>query len=289
MKDNNNNIEMLYKCLFCGAYSTNSYYNLLFTCQHFFCIKCGKNFFEEIIDKIIKTKNSDMKIKCPVISCKNLISLSLLKVILSKNYYDIIEENIFKIKEKNRKGKSLPKVFNNFLKPDNILETNRPWEEKFKIIKKNIINIRNKNKFIHYIKKTFIQCQNCKEYTLYGNIEGNYDLCLNCLMKYCKFCHKIFEERHFDKTYINHCRVIYRAFKDYSKYRCIKKYITFFLYIILGYLFLLTYFLLKIKKTSRNKNNFTKFVKIIFFLFMFVVFLPLVIIVFPYFPIITLI
>ena len=115
MKDNNNNIEMLYKCLFCGAYSTNSHYNLLFTCQHFFCIKCGKNIFEELIDTIIKTKNSDMKIKCPVISCKNLISLSLLKVILSENYYDIIKENIFKIKEKNRKGKSLPKVFINSL------------------------------------------------------------------------------------------------------------------------------------------------------------------------------
>ena len=289
MKHNDNNVEILYKCLFCGKYSSNKYYYLLFTCQHFFCMKCGKNFFEEIIDTIIKTKNQDIKIKCPIISCKNLIPLPLLQIILSEQYFDIIRGKIFKIKEKNKKGKTHSKINNNFQKTEIILETSELRKEKLKNIKKDLFNIKTKNNFIHYVKKTFIQCHNCKEYSLYGNIEGNYDLCLNCLKKYCKYCHKLFEERHFDRTYINHCRVVYRAFKDFSKYRCIKRYGYFLLYIILGYLFLLTFFLLKIKYICRNKNDFTKFIKIIFFLFMFILFLPFVIILFPYFPLITLI
>ena len=289
-KNSDNNIEILYKCLFCGKYSSNRYYYLLFSCRHFFCMKCGKNFFEEVIDTIIKTKNPDIKIKCPIISCKNLIPLPLLKIILSEQYYNLIRGKIFKIKEKYRKGKTPSKINNNFLKTEIILETSELRKEKLKNFKRDLYNIKNKNKFIHYIKKkTFIQCQNCKEYSLYGNIEGNYDLCLNCLKKYCKYCHKLFGERHFDKTYINHCRVVYRAFKDFSKYRCIKRYIHILLYIILGYLFLLTFFLIKIKCLCRNKNDFTKFVKIIFFLFMFILFLPFIIILFPYFPLITLI
>ena len=40
--------EKIYKCLFCEKISSNELYNSLFTCPHFFCKECGKNFFEEI-------------------------------------------------------------------------------------------------------------------------------------------------------------------------------------------------------------------------------------------------
>ena len=281
--------EKIYKCLFCDKISTNNLYNSLFTCPHFFCMHCGKNFFEELIEISIKLKDSDLTLKCPIIKCQNIIPLPLLKMILSEKYYKYIIENLVKInKEKNKNEKSEEKVKIYNLKTENIITENTTnKKENIKYNTDNIINIINNDNFHSYVGKTFILCSYCKEYTLYGNVEGNYDLCLNCLNKYCKYCHKLYNKRHFEKTYINHCRVVYRAFKDYSKCQKLRRYIYNLLYIIAGYLFLLTFFLVKIKRLSRIKNIFVKIIKGIFFFLLFILFLPAVLLILPYYPIIV--
>ena len=93
-----------------------------------------------------------------------------------------------------------------------------------------------------------------------------------------------------DKTYENHCRVIYRTFKDFTEYQNIKKFVIFLLYTIGGYLFLVTYFILKIQEEIKKKKKlWIKCVKIMIYLILFFIFLPIAIIIIPYFPIILLI
>ena len=53
--------KKIYKCLFCEKICSNNLYNSLFTCPHFFCMDCGKNFFEEIINISIKLKDKNIK------------------------------------------------------------------------------------------------------------------------------------------------------------------------------------------------------------------------------------
>ena len=272
-----------YKCLFCEKISTNDLYNSFFTCPHFFCMKCGKNFYEELIEISIKLKDSDLNFKCPIIKCQNNIPLPLLKMILSEKYYNYIIENLIKSKEKKEEK---IKIYN--IKTEIIITENIPdKKEKIKYNADNIINITNNDNFSSYVEKAFILCPNCKEYTLYGNVLGNYELCLNCLNKYCKYCHKLYNKRHFEKTYIDHCRVAYRTFRDYSKNQNLRRYLYNLSYMIAGYLFLLTFFLVKIKRLSRIKNIFVKIIKGIFFFMLFILFLPAVLLILPYYPIIV--
>lgn len=179
------------------------------------------------------------------------------------------------------------KIYN--LKTEYVPEKIISQNEKEEIIsnKDNIINISNKDKFIYYVKKTFILCNNCRQYSLYGNIKGSYDLCLNCLNKYCKFCHKLYDNRHFERTNNNHCRVVYRSSKEDAKSQYFSKFLLNLLYMIGGYAYLLTFFLVQIKRLSRIKNKFIKIIKAIFYFVLFIVFLPIVIIILPYFPIIS--
>ena len=281
--------EKIYKCLFCEKISSNELYNSLFTCPHFFCKECGKNFFEEIINISIKLKDKNIKIKCPLVKCKNDISLALLKMILSEKFYNYLYEYISKNRDINKIEKNNEKIQIYNLKTEDIPEKIDNQNKKEEIIynKDNIINITNRDKFIYYVKKTFILCNNCRQYSLYGNIKGSYDLCLNCLNKYCKFCHKLFENRHFERTNNNHCRVVYRAFKEYTKSQNLRKFIYNLLYMIGGYVFLLTFFLVKIKRLSRITNKIRKAIKAIFFFILFIVFLPFILIILPYFPIIS--
>ena len=288
IKQNKKRVDFIYKCLFCEKCSSNEKYNLLFTCPHFFCIECGKNFFEEVIDTLIKYKNLDINIKCPLMKCKNKVSLPLLKRVLSEKYYNYIDEHLNKKVSKNEVYKKNERTSEiNIMKTEYIPENNTKKEEKIKYFNDNIINVNDDDKFTYYIKKTFILCVNCKKYSLYGNFKGNYDLCLNCLNKYCKFCHKLFEKRHFERSYTNHCRVVYRTYKDFSKCQCIRKYFLSLFYIIAGYLYLLTFLLVEIKRLSRIKNFFIKMIKAIFLLVVFILLFPLVIIIFPYYPIIS--
>ena len=281
--------KKIYKCLFCEKICSNNLYNSLFTCPHFFCMDCGKNFFEEIINISIKLKDKNIKIKCPLVNCTNDVSLTLLKMILPEKFYNYLYEYITKNKNINKKGKSDDKIKIYNLKTEYVPEKINTQNEKEEIIsnKDNIINISNKDKFIYYVKKTFILCNNCRQYSLYGNIKGSYDLCLNCLNKYCKFCHKLYDNRHFERTNNNHCRVVYRSSKEDAKSQYFSKFLLNLLYMIGGYAYLLTFFLVQIKRLSRIKNKFIKVIKAIFYFVLFIVFLPIVLIILPYFPIIS--
>ena len=291
-KENDNN-EYRFKCIFCDKISNNEKYNSYFTCSHFFCKKCGKTFYEDTIDSMIAKNNFTPFVKCPIIDCPKKISLSLLKSIISEKYYNELMINFDKNKnESNRKLKK-PKDITimktetiSNKKKDEILLKNKVCNESNKYWQKNIIDLNSYNKYVYYIRKSFIRCDNCKEYSLYLGIEGNYDRCLKCMSKYCKYCHKIFENSHLDITKITHCKVFYRIEKKFWSQNFWYRYLINLLIVIGGYLFVLTFFIIKMKKSIKSQKICMRIMIICICFILFFLFLPICLLILPYFPMI---
>ena len=299
-KNNNNedsyrNIIFSRKCLFCDKITENEKFCSLFMCNHFFCRKCGKIFYEEKVQDMIK-KKSFYFLNCPVFDCSKKISLSLLKLIISEESYNEFAKNIHNKSKQNdnnqiynQRNKKEIYIMNTEIFKKN--ENNKKYKKNFnkesnKYLQQNVIDLNTSKKYIYYIGKSFERCPLCKEYSLYGKIDGNYVKCLKCLKKYCKYCHKDFDDRHLDITKNDHCKVFYRSIKDYIQQKCYYKYFFNLLYVIGGYLFILTFFLLKLKRALKIRRIFSKIIRIIIYFFLFIFFLPICIIILPYFPMI---
>lgn len=91
-----NNEEIIYKCFFCDKISDNEKYNSYFTCGHFFCKRCGKIFYGHKIQKMIMENNLSSYLSCPIIGCPTKVSMSILELIFSKEYYNEIMINLDK-------------------------------------------------------------------------------------------------------------------------------------------------------------------------------------------------
>lgn len=289
-----------FKCLFCDKIvnSKNNVYESYFTCRHYFCKKCGKKFYEDLIEIMIKTNNFYF-LHCPIFGCTKEVSLSLLKIIISDKYYNELNKNIVKKYNTNEENnetilnnKNEKKIINimgteildkNFINKNSEKTLN---QESPKYLQNNIIDINTHKKYIYYIQKNFLRCPSCNEYSLYCKLEGNFDKCLKCMNKYCKFCHKAFDFSHFDVTLNTHCKVFYRTYKDFIQQKFYYKYLMNLLYVIGGYLFVLTFFLLKIKKAFKIRNFCLKLLAIIFYFVLFIISLPINLIILPYFPMI---
>ena len=302
IKINSNNNQSINqrnnKCLFCDRISENEEYNSFFTCGHFFCKKCGKIFYEEIIETMIKKRKFNFML-CPVMDCPKVISLSLLKMFIEANFYNELVNNIDKSKHKeNNKKNNNNNIINNkkekndinimhtelFEKKENKNNKKRYYNEYDRYLQTNIIDFNTYKKYIYFIQKNFIRCTFCQEYSLYGKIDGNFDICLKCLKKYCKYCHKEFYNSHLDLREINHCKVLYRTYKDFIQQKFYFKFLFNLLYVIGGYLFILTIFMLEIKRTIRHEITFLNIIKIVLYFILFLIFLPICIIIIPYFP-----
>ena len=278
------------KCLFCDLISDNEEYNSYFSCEHYFCKKCGKIFYEDIIESMIKNNNFHF-LHCPVVYCSNTIPLPLTKLIISEKNYNELINNIDKNKSidnitKDKKDKKDIFIMKTDMFENNEIFKNKIDSEYYKYLQKNVIDLNSYKKYIYFIQKSFIRCPFCKEYSLYGKIEGNFDKCLRCMKKYCKYCHKEFDNYHLDITKVNHCKVFYRTYKEYIQQKVYYKLLFNYLYVIGGYLFVLTFFIIKIKRVLRIRNTFKKIILTFFFFVLFLIFLPICIIIFPYFPLI---
>ena len=296
----NNNQEYNYKCLFCDKIYENSKYTSLFNCEHFFCKKCGKIFYEEIIENMIKNNTFNL-IECPIINCANEVPLPLLQIIISEKYYNELIEHLNKNNKKFQKSNHKKEIkvkkelnimstttenYEKKKKNKNINFKNMKNNENHKYLQKSIIDLNSYKKYTYFIFKSFEICPSCQEYSLYRKIEGNYDKCLKCLKKYCKYCYKEFEDNHLDITKIHHCKIFYRAYKDYIQHKCYYQFLYNLILIIGGYLFFLTFFILQIKRALKIRNILEKIIKIFLYFILFISFFPICIILLPYFPMI---
>ena len=298
INENSNNDFIIHKCLFCDKLSGNNKYNSFFTCGHFFCMKCGKIFYEEMIEMMIN-ENNYSKLNCPVIDCFKVIPLPLIKKIISDEYYNKYIE-FYKDYDKNNKDEETS-IYNNKNKKEiyamnteimrkNEIKTKykkKLNKEQHKYLQQNIIDLNSFQKYIYYTGKSYERCPFCKDYSIYDKIGGNYVKCLRCMKRYCKYCHKVFDNSHLDITKVDHCKVFYRSHKDYIQQKFYYKFFFNIAYVIGGYLFILTFFILKTKRALKNNRSiFQKILKAFYYVILFIICLPLCIIILPYFPMI---
>ena len=270
--DININVKKSIQCLFCEKICLDTEYFKNFNCQHYFCKKCGKIFYQYFLDKGENNNN----FKCPVFSCLSHYSLKFIKSLISLKFNNDINtnnKNILNYSERNISLKVLDsKDF--FISNDNIR-------------KKNIIDINDNDNFYKYIKKFLFECPMCKEISLYGNINGPYFKCLKCLKNFCKYCREEYNYSHFDLSYAQHCKIFYRL--KYKKEKKTINIIFFFKYIFIfigAFLFIMTFFVNKIKYSFKIKNKCKKIIYVAFYIVLSLIFTPLSLLMIPYFPII---
>ena len=290
-----NNEEIIYKCLFCDKISDNDKYNSYFTCEHFFCKKCGKIFYWNKIQKMIMENNFSSYLCCPIIDCPKKLSMSILELIFSKEYYNEIMINLDKnnihMNQTNRTNNNKRDI--TILKTETVPKKSNEINFKVKIdnktynyFQKNFMDLNSYNNYINYIEKYRKRCPSCQLCSLFDKIEGNYNMCLKCKKRYCKYCHKIYDNRHFDKSNANYCKIFYQQSKNFQEDNILKKFRRNLIMILGGYLLVLLFPLIFMKEKMKNKTIFLKIICIFFCLIIFVIYLPVFLIFLPYFPII---
>ena len=269
------------ECLFCEKlfYDTQFFKN--FKCNHYFCKECGEIFYRNLIEQ-----GQKKKYKCPVFSCSSYFSDQFIKSLTSLKFYELkkIDYN------NNNKKKNNAIFFERNLTLRGLDSKNSLIKNDNLDIKKNIIDINNTDNFYKYITKFLFECPLCKELTLYGKIKGPYFKCLKCLKKYCKYCRKEFNISHFDMSNKDYCKIFYRINKKKLNNNYFFIFYLKYLFLVIGaFLFIMTFFIYKLKNSFRIKNISKKLFFIFLFIILSLIFTPLSLLLIPYFPIINII
>ena len=272
-----------YQCFFCDQFfKIDSHLLDSVTCQHKFCIKCGKLFYEE------KIEEGEAFFKCGVFNCDKNIKLELILSIVSENHAKILQQRANKIKEKNEEKDSEIISYNHNLRKN--------FEQKTKGIvlysSNNVLDVNSNEMFYQYSKNKQLICPKCKEMALYGKNYFHFIKCLNCFCRICKYCLKEYSVLHMDSTSFDRCKVYFRRDKEQIKQQKEKenafcrRYFVGILFMLAGYSILLSYFINKAKKCLAS-NKCHKFFFFCCYCVLFVCTLPFLIIIIPYYPILT--
>ena len=275
-EDNQN--QKYEECLFCEKLFIDSEFFENFKCKHFFCKECGQSFYRNLINQ-----GQNKNYKCPIFSCKNYFSNQFIKSLTAVKFHELKKVDY---KRHNNKKNNTNKSGSIRRIPSLIaLDSKSLFIQNEEFLKENIIDINNTNNFHKYIKKFTYECPLCKEFSLYGKIKGSYFKCLNCLKKVCKYCRKEYNISHFDKSNKDYCRVFYRIQKA-NKENCCFFILKYLFLTISAFLFIMTYFIVKLKYSFRIKNISKRILFIILFFILSIIFTPLSLLLIPYFPII---
>ena len=172
-------------------------------CEHSFCTRCAKNYYED------KIENGEIyELTCPYYTCRTQLPMDILTKLISEkllNRYNRLNNksllNVNTIK-KNTLGNS----------------TNNNLSTYFTTIKeynqKHVIDVsKNENVYLMYHKYKEHFCQICNLPSLFGKNCKNSLKCLNCLRKFCKFClNEIDSPDHFNTFNTKNCCKNYLKF-----------------------------------------------------------------------------
>jgi hypothetical protein len=173
-------------------------------CDHTFCHKCGKAYYEE------KIEQGDLHFKCPVFKCMKHVKIDTIRFLVSEKHFaaskDDIDSNFpnnpDNVNTNSIKNKIIrhKQSMNNFINVDSIKLYSQ----------KHVLDINTNESFFIFNKAKEQFCIKCSEPALYGK-NGKYIVkCLNCYHVICKFCMKPFSNDHFDITAFNYCKVYFR-------------------------------------------------------------------------------
>ena len=278
-----------FQCIFCEQIFKETEISKLIICEHKFCNKCGEKFYEYQI-KI----NNRNYFKCPFTKCKAEIPNNVIEFLFSSKNETYRESTIKQDNEKTYRN-LMYKDKEIKLKNDDNIKSAKKNKDVNVVNKKYLLEINNsKNNFLFYIQshKNFILCPSCNQSTLYRNANKYFLKCLSCEKKYCKSCMKLLVENHFDPENAERCKVYFRNQKKKTQ-NVINfgfKFIRQIVLTIFGYLFLMCFFINKIKEFHKKKyhySNFGKFMIYLLYVILFILFLPLNIIIIPFYPVIT--
>ena len=254
--------------------------------KHYLCESCAKNYYEEMIE------NGHKIFYCPFIKCKQNMDINKIEPLLSEKHKKLLEKN----------------MNNNLDLPENNervnTEINKMIMSKTEFIsaynQKNIINVGNIKDFYNYKKTKYLFCANCHEGALFSKTNTNFNKCLNCSFKECKFCLKEFTPSHMNPDNIDRCKVRYRQTArvyDSKKEIFLKFLLQMFLvvamfYFVFVWLFIYLWNLFKkifclVKKKKNFINMFKYSIVFILTLAICIVFCPVIYIFLPYFPLIV--
>lgn len=172
-------------------------------CEHSFCTRCAKNFYED------KIENGDInELTCPYYTCKTQLPINILTKLISENLLN-------RYNRLNNKS-----LFNaNTIKKNTIANsTTNNLSTYFTTIKeynqKHVIDVsQNENMYFMYHKYKEHFCQKCNLPSLFGKNCKNTLKCLNCLRKFCKFClNEINSPDHFNTFNTKNCCKNYLKF-----------------------------------------------------------------------------
>lgn len=242
-------------------------------CNHAFCQKCGKVFFED------KIEQGDSLLKCPVFKCQKAATNHFLKSLVTEKHLNLFLNN--------QNG-------------DNSLKDSK-YDEVRVYTQKHILDINNNDNFLLYNKTKEHFCQKCTEASLYGRTGKTYVKCLNCFNTFCKFCMKNYNYDHLDITSDSYCKVFFR--KDLKKQsvspnKC-KLYLLTLGMVIASYLLCVMalyrtiYTMFNRERNSINKHNNTLCKKFKYYtcnislFLLYIIIFPILLMIIPYFPIIT--
>ena len=287
-------------CFICDQFYLKEKTQTADGCEHTFCQKCGKAFFEE------KIEQGDIASKCPVYKCPKKIDIEIIKQLVSTKHFCVMEGkdpneintgNLFRLT--NSQTELLKQNYNNYF---NKIDAVKLYTQK------HVIDINTNESFFIFNKAKEQFCVKCHEPALYGKSGKFIVKCLNCYHTICKFCMKSFTPDHFEITSFNYCKVYFRkrlkkAGGQVNQKSCknfgleiLISIATFFL-ILLGTYKFISIFLsnalcldLKTQSHTKAKVSFGDIIKIPFFYFFMVLFCtlvtPLIFMLIPYLPVI---
>ena len=289
----NNNDDRVIKSLYLSTnYITDNIYTMCSICEHtynisklfvaeceehFLCKRCTKNYYEE------KIEDGITEICCPFLKCKAKVNLSKLKNIIGPDHYKrLINKNYNSIGDNEEYKNSL--IFTK-------LKTYYNKGNAAQYSKKNVIDINSNKNFFNYNRIKDGYCPFCNEESLFSKTNSHYSKCLYCLEKICRYCYKLYNEKHMDIHSKDYCKVYYRL--DDDKIQKNK------FHIYLGQLFFVLscfyltfagsfYIFKKMFFYLFNANNNKNFVKSIlgyfFAMILFIISIPILVLLYPYFP-----
>ena len=260
---------------------------------HYMCRKCLKSYYEDILE------NNNFSLKCPDLNCGKEIDLDLLKQIISKSHFEMLQNKAKKEKIENIDNNDSNIQKEIYLKDTKLLFNSKVSEENIKLYtQKHVLDINSNEKFYMFNKNKDIYCNRCLKPALFTKINGLFIKCLNCHNRICKYCLKEFEDMHMDIMHKNHCKVYYRKDNDdyiFENSSKIIKYLTqlFFVfamyYLMFAGVFYLSFrFLKNLFKFNYYRNSCLKFVvcflsKLISFICV-IISSPFLISIYPFFP-----